>query len=105
MPKAARKKMAAKYRFICGPATVQAVERPSANAGMRRFRGAAAGGFGGGKYAGPAAMLPRWRAEREADGMPGKIDQRIAELRLELPQASTPAANYVPYVRTGSLVV
>jgi enamine deaminase RidA (YjgF/YER057c/UK114 family) len=36
--------------------------------------------------------------------MAGKIDARIAELKIELPQASTPAANYVPYVRTGHLL-
>lgn len=33
------------------------------------------------------------------------IDARLAELGLTLPQAAAPAANYVPYVRTGNLVV
>lgn len=33
-----------------------------------------------------------------------RIDRRLAELGLELPDASTPGANYVPWVRTGNLV-
>jgi enamine deaminase RidA (YjgF/YER057c/UK114 family) len=37
--------------------------------------------------------------------MPGRIDTRLKELKIELPNASTPAANYVPYVRTGNLLV
>lgn len=36
--------------------------------------------------------------------MAGKIDQRLAELKIELPTASAPAANYVPTVRTGNLL-
>lgn len=36
--------------------------------------------------------------------MPGKIDARLAELGLELPNAPAPAANYVPTVQTGNLV-
>ena len=36
--------------------------------------------------------------------MAGRIDARLKELGIELPQASTPAANYVPYVRTGNLL-
>ena len=36
--------------------------------------------------------------------MAGKIEARLKELKLELPGASTPAANYVPYVRTGNLL-
>ena len=36
--------------------------------------------------------------------MAGKIEARLRELKLELPAASTPAANYVPFVRTGNLV-
>ena len=32
------------------------------------------------------------------------IDDRLAELGLTLPDAPAPAANYVPYVRTGNLV-
>ncbi len=36
--------------------------------------------------------------------MAGKIDARLAELGIELPQASAPAANYVPFVRVGTLL-
>ena len=36
--------------------------------------------------------------------MPGKYDSRLTELKSELPNASAPAANYVPYVRTGNLL-
>ena len=32
------------------------------------------------------------------------IDQRLAELKLELPNPSVPAANYVPFVVAGPLV-
>ena len=34
----------------------------------------------------------------------GKIDDRLKELGIELPQAAAPVANYVGYVQTGSLV-
>lgn len=34
----------------------------------------------------------------------GQVEARLQELELELPQASTPGANYVPYVRSGDLV-
>ena len=33
------------------------------------------------------------------------IETRLSELGLTLPEAAAPAANYVPYVRTGNLVV
>lgn len=36
--------------------------------------------------------------------MPGKIDQRLAELKIELPNAAAPMANYVPAVRAGNLL-
>jgi len=36
--------------------------------------------------------------------MSGAIDARLLELHLTLPDASTPGANYVPFVRTGNLV-
>jgi enamine deaminase RidA (YjgF/YER057c/UK114 family) len=36
--------------------------------------------------------------------MTGKIDARLAALGLSLPDAPMPAANYVPWVQTGSLV-
>src|ERR1700754_630555 len=36
--------------------------------------------------------------------MPGTIDQRLAELKLELPNPASPMANYVPAVRSGNLL-
>jgi len=36
--------------------------------------------------------------------MAGTVEQRLKSLGLELPKASTPAANYVPTVTTGNLV-
>ena len=37
--------------------------------------------------------------------MPGRIDIKIAELGIMLPMGAQPVANYVPYARTGNLVV
>ncbi|NRG19179.1 RidA family protein [Rhizobiales bacterium] len=34
--------------------------------------------------------------------MAGEIESRLAEIGIDLPQAAAPAANYVPYVITGS---
>ena len=36
--------------------------------------------------------------------MAGKIDARLAELGVDIPTPATPAANYVPFVRSGNLV-
>lgn len=36
--------------------------------------------------------------------MAGRIEARIAELGIELPDAGAPLANYVPCVRTGDLI-
>jgi len=36
--------------------------------------------------------------------MAGTIDARLAELGITLPDAPAPAANYVPYVRSGDLL-
>ena len=36
--------------------------------------------------------------------MSGSIDERLRQLGIELPAAAAPAANYVPYVITGSLL-
>lgn len=36
--------------------------------------------------------------------MPGTIDNRLAELGIELPQAASPAANYAPFAVTGNQV-
>ena len=37
--------------------------------------------------------------------MAGRIDARLTELGLKLPTAMAPMANYVPFVRSGNLVV
>lgn len=37
--------------------------------------------------------------------MAGRIDARLAELGITLPEPARPVANYVPYVVTGDLVV
>jgi len=37
--------------------------------------------------------------------MAGNVEQRMRELGVELPQPSTPGANYLPFVRMGNLVV
>jgi enamine deaminase RidA (YjgF/YER057c/UK114 family) len=34
----------------------------------------------------------------------GKIDQHLAELKIELPNPAAPVANYVPAVRSGNLL-
>jgi enamine deaminase RidA (YjgF/YER057c/UK114 family) len=34
----------------------------------------------------------------------GKIEKRLAELKIELPDPPVPRGNYVPYVQTGNLV-
>ncbi|MHA1599394.1 MAG: RidA family protein, partial [Alphaproteobacteria bacterium] len=36
--------------------------------------------------------------------MAGKIDARLSELGITLPEAAAPVANYVGYVKTGNLV-
>ncbi len=36
--------------------------------------------------------------------MAGRIDTRLKELDIELPTPSTPGANYVPFVRSGTLL-
>lgn len=36
--------------------------------------------------------------------MAGKIDARLKELNIALPEAPMPAANYVPFVRSGNLL-
>jgi enamine deaminase RidA (YjgF/YER057c/UK114 family) len=37
--------------------------------------------------------------------MAGQVEKKLAELKLALPAATTPIANYVPTVRTGNLLV
>lgn len=36
--------------------------------------------------------------------MSTRIEERLKALGLELPQASAPGANYIPFVRTGNLI-
>ena len=36
--------------------------------------------------------------------MPGKIDARLKQLGITLPEGGAPAANYVPFVQSGNLV-
>ena len=36
--------------------------------------------------------------------MPGRIEDRLRELQIELPQPSKPGANYVQFVRSGNLL-
>jgi len=36
--------------------------------------------------------------------MSGKVEQKLAELGLTLPNAPAPAANYVPFVKVGDMV-
>jgi enamine deaminase RidA (YjgF/YER057c/UK114 family) len=36
--------------------------------------------------------------------MASEIDRKLNELGIEIPEAAAPAANYVPYVKTGNLV-
>ena len=36
--------------------------------------------------------------------MPDQIETRLAELGIELPDAPAPAANYVPFARSGDLI-
>ena len=36
--------------------------------------------------------------------MAGTVDARLAELGIEIPPPASPAANYVPFVRSGNLV-
>jgi enamine deaminase RidA (YjgF/YER057c/UK114 family) len=37
--------------------------------------------------------------------MSGKIEAKLKELGVKLPQASAPVANYVPFTRAGNLVI
>lgn len=37
--------------------------------------------------------------------MPGRIDARLAELDITLPVPAAPVASYVPFVRSGNLII
>jgi enamine deaminase RidA (YjgF/YER057c/UK114 family) len=41
----------------------------------------------------------------ELEAMSGRIEARLKELGIELPQPAVPVANYVPYTLSGNLVV
>ena len=41
---------------------------------------------------------------QEGDKMSNSVEERLAELGIELPEAAAPAANYVPFVRQGDLL-
>jgi enamine deaminase RidA (YjgF/YER057c/UK114 family) len=64
---------------------------------MRRSRGGVVAGW-----------RPRYPARREtlkqAEQMTGRIEARLKDLKIELPQPGTPLANYVPFVRSGDLL-
>ena len=36
--------------------------------------------------------------------MTSKVEQRLQEIGISIPDAPTPAANYLPFTRTGNLV-
>jgi enamine deaminase RidA (YjgF/YER057c/UK114 family) len=42
---------------------------------------------------------------RKEDFMAGAIEKKLAELGITLPTPATPSANYVPFVRTGNILV
>eukprot|EP00439_Symbiodinium_sp_Y106_P073541 s408_g13.t2 len=44
----------------------------------------------------------RWMLCASALRMAGRVEKRVAELGLAIPEAAAPAANYVPWVRTGN---
>src|SRR5690349_10499274 len=48
----------------------------------------------------PGALPPR--PSPKEPSMSGKIAAKLAELKIELPKAAAPVANYVPVVITGS---
>jgi enamine deaminase RidA (YjgF/YER057c/UK114 family) len=47
---------------------------------------------------------PHWKLKGTAQTMSGRIDARLRELDLTLPNAVAPVANYVPFVISGNLV-
>jgi enamine deaminase RidA (YjgF/YER057c/UK114 family) len=69
---------------------------------MRRFRGGL-DSDGEANILTLVALFMQSAGKRGA--MSGTIDARLQELGVELPAASAPVANYVPFTRSGSLVV
>src|SRR3546814_9714255 len=61
---------------------------------------------------GPLASCPRWRLGSGRDNdqptqeraMAGTVDGRLKELGIEIPTPAAPAANYIPYVKSGNQV-
>jgi enamine deaminase RidA (YjgF/YER057c/UK114 family) len=51
-----------------------------------------------------AALVCYAAPKGNEDDMPGKIDARLKQLGITLPDAGAPAANYVPTVQSGNLV-
>jgi enamine deaminase RidA (YjgF/YER057c/UK114 family) len=49
-------------------------------------------------------MEAQHRSAQEVDPVTSSVEQRLAELGLELPAAAAPAANYVPWTIGGSTV-
>jgi enamine deaminase RidA (YjgF/YER057c/UK114 family) len=69
---------------------------------MRRFRG----GLDSGGEANILTLLALFMQSATKRGaMSGTIDARLKELGVDLPAASAPVANYVPFTRSGNLVV
>jgi len=57
-----------------------------------------------------AAPCGWWRnrhdnTQRSTHAMAGRIDAKLAELGITLPTPAAPVANYVPFVRSGDMVV
>src|SRR6476661_3314172 len=72
---------------------------PGAKAGMRQFRGTLDSG-GRGLILGGRQPLAVGRDR----AMSGRIEARLKELGIELPQPASPVANYVPFATSGNLV-
>src|SRR5581483_7521336 len=65
---------------------------------MRRFRGRLDSGGG-------APILSPSTHRREHGEMSGTVEARLKSLGLELPVPAAPIANYVPFTRSGPVVV
>ena len=52
---------------------------------------------------GPSTIEPLHHVKRSMT-MTSKAEQRLQEIGVNIPDAPTPAANYLPFTRTGNLV-
>jgi enamine deaminase RidA (YjgF/YER057c/UK114 family) len=52
-----------------------------------------------------SARAPRRRAASGSNDMPGTVEKKLADLGIKLPTPAAPVANYVPFVRTGKLLI